>query len=81
MMKIHCGLHQAFSMMRQRASLLALANEMACCAAMDVGLPLTGFSERLCEGALILEFEVQLAHIMRTLGGHLAKSASSPSQR
>ena len=65
-------------MIHQSASLLAFAKEIACCAWIDVELPLTGFSERLCIRTLILEFEVQLAHIVSTLGGHFAKSVSSP---
>ena len=64
--------------MRQRASLLALANEIVRWASTDVGLPLTGFSERRCLGILIFELEVQLPHIMSTLGGHFAKVCVYP---
>ena len=60
MIRMHSGLDtKALSMIRQGASLLALANGFARWASSSMGLPLTGFSERRCVGALLFELKVQ----------------------
>jgi hypothetical protein len=68
-------------MMRQMASLLALAKEMARAESSVLGTPLTGSSQRLCEVTLSFELDVQFAQRRSTLGGRLVKAASNPSQR
>ena len=73
--------YNALSMMRQMASLLVLAKEIARAASSMADTPSTDSSQRMCVIPLILELDVQFVQSRSTLGGRFAKAVSSPPQR